>query len=248
VILASADLVWPVSGKADWRRRGCLALGERILGFGQSLARFPPLLLGLILAVLQLWQPEPRRRALALTAIAYTVASLFLFKTFYRHYLALTLPWVAVAVAEFFARPRQRTALAISCFVLAACAPVAFTLISLRASPQHSAGAATVFPYLSHRQGYVLSPCPDFALVTGRELVPWHFIVDNYLALYIGKLSDSEFAAVVDRTSNVVVLRGELDGLPQTKALLDARFRPLPVDEHWSAWERRNSHEPTVPR
>ena len=66
--------------------------------------------------------------------------------------------------------------------------------------------------------------------------------------LSIGKLSDSEFAAAVDRTSNVVVLSGELDGLPQTKALLGARFRPLPVDEHWSAWERRTSDESNVPR
>jgi hypothetical protein len=286
-ILASADLAWPVSGKADWQRRGVLALGgalvllplaawcldqpgfrewawtaqfarqrvsleERLVGFGQALVRFPPLLLGLLLAALQLRQPEPRRRALALTTIASTVASVFLFKTFFRHYLALALPWVAVlmaiAVAEFCARPRQRAALVVSCFVLAACAPVAFTLISLRVSPQHSAGAATVLPYLSHRQGYLLSPYPDFALLTGRELVPWYFIVDNYLALSIGKLSDSEFAAAVDRTSNVVVLSGELDGLPQTKALLGARFRPLPVDAHWSAWERRTSDESAAPR
>ena len=155
---------------------------------------------------------------------------------------------IAVAVAEFFPRPRQRAALVASCFFLAACAPVAFTLISLRVSPQHSAGAATVLPYLSHREGYLLSPYPDFALLTGRELVPWYFIVDNYLALSIGKLSDGDFAAAVDRTSNVVVLSGELDGLPQTKALLAARFRPLPVDAHWSAWERRTSGKSDVPR
>lgn len=228
---------WVFHAQADRPRE---TLANRSAAFFLALARFPPLLPGFVYAAWQVRAPDARRRTLAFVALGSGVAAVLLFQTFFRHYLALALPWLAILMGAWGAslqegRPPRWLVPAV--VVAALLSPIGFTELSLRRAPEHSSGAATVLPHLRDGRGYLLTSAPDFALVSGRTLLPWYFTVDNYLGRVTGRLSDAEFASAVSRAGTVVLYRGEAGRLPLTRALLAEKFRQLPVDPHWEAWE-----------
>lgn len=248
VLLLGPLTVWCVAqdGFVEWvlRAQGGRpreTLAERSGAFFLALARFPLLLPGLLYAVWQLRAPDSRRRTLAVVALGSSAAAVLLFHTFFRHYLALALPWLAVLMGAWAAtfldgKPNMRW-LVPAAVAAAILSPIAFTELSFRRAPEHSSGAATVLPHIAAGRGYLLTSAPDFALASGRKLLPWYFIVDNYLGRVTGRLTDAAFAEAVSRSGTVVLYRGEAGRLPLTSALLAERFRVLPVDPHWEAWE-----------
>lgn len=228
---------WVISAQGGRPRE---PLASRVAQLGQALLRYPPLLPGLVAAAWQLTQPDSRRRSVALAAAGSAMAAVLLFNTFFRHYLAMALPWLAIllaVVAADLVAARMRVALAVGAAALGVVSPVAFTEISFRIAPEHSSAAATVLPYLERGTGYLLTSAPDFALATGRTLLPWYYVVDNYLGRITGRLADAEFATAAARAGNVVLYPGEIERLPITGGVLAARFRKLAVDPHWVAWE-----------
>ena len=247
VLLLGPLTAWCVAqdGFIEWVFRAQVGrpretLAERSAAFFLAVARFPVLLPGFLLAAWQLRAPDPRRRTLAVVALGSSVAAVLIFHTFFRHYLALALPWLAILMGAWGASlrggrtPRWLVPAAVAAAFLS---PIGFTELSFRLAPEHSSGAATVLPHLRAGRGYLLTSAPDFALVSGRTLLPWYFTVDNYLGRVTGRLTDAEFASAVSRAGTVVLYRGEAGRLPLTQALLAERFRQLPVDPHWEAWE-----------
>jgi hypothetical protein len=215
-------------------------LAERSMAFAMALLRFPLVVPGLLYAAWQLRSPDARLRTLSLAACGSSAAAVLLFHAFFRHYLALALPWLALLMGTWGASAlggRARAWLLPAAIGIALASPVAFTELSLRRAPEHSSGAATVLPYLRDGHGFLLTSAPDFALASGRTLLPWYFTVDNYLGRVTRRLGDAEFASAVSRAGTVVLYRGETSHLPLTRALLAERFRALPVDSHWEAWE-----------
>ena len=213
---------------------------ERWGAFLLALARFPLLAPGLLYAAWQLRAPDPRRRTLAVVALGSSVAAVLVFHTFFRHYLALALPWLAVLLGAWGASlpdGQARRWLVPAAVAAAILSPIAFTELSFRRAPEHSSGAATVLPHLTAGHGYLLTSAPDFALASGRTLLPWYFVVDNYLGRVTGRLTDAAFSEAVSRSGTVVLYRGEAGRLPLTSALLGEKFRALTVDPHWEAWE-----------
>ncbi len=215
-------------------------LADRSAAFFLALARFPLLVPGFLYAAWQLRAPDSRRRSLAVVALGSGVAAVLIFHTFFRHYLALALPWLAILMGAWgasFQGGRARRWLVPATVAAAFLSPIGFTELSFRRAPEHSSGAATVLPHLHAGRGYLLTSAPDFALVSGRTLLPWYFTVDNYLGRVTGRLTDAEFASAVSRAGTVVLYRGEAGRLPLTRTVLAEGFRKLPVDPHWEAWE-----------
>lgn len=228
---------WVLRAQGDRPREALPGRGRTLL---DAAVRFPLLVPGFLVAGWQLASSDPRRRTLAVTAVGSGLAAVLLFHTFFRHYLALALPWMAILLGAWgaeLAGGRARRWLVPTAVAAALASPMVFTELSIRRAPEHSTGAATLLPFLRSGHGYLLTSAPDFALVSGRTLLPWYFIVDNYLGRVTGRLGDAAFASAVSRSGTVVLYRGEVDQLPLTRAVLAERFRPLPVDPHWEAWE-----------
>ena len=230
---------WVIRAQGERARDG---LGDRTLRLGMALLRYPPLLPATVLAVWQLARSSERmRRTLALLSVGGLITSVAVFNTFYRHYLALPLPFLsvllAVKIVELY-ETRWDRALRIAAFALALLGPIAFTELSFRTAPEHSSAAALVLPFLRQRSDFLFTSAPDFALETERTLVPGYFIIDTYLGRVSGRLSDTQIATAVSRAGSVVLYENEILGLPVTKKLIEADFLPLPVGPHWGAWER----------
>ena len=227
---------WTLQAQAGRPRQ---SLQGRATTFLEALVRFPLLVPGLAYAAWQLRSPSPLWRAFAWTTLICTGSAVLMFNTFFRHYLAIALPWLSILLGAGVAtvlRPAGRRPVVLASVALAVLSPILFTEISIRRAPLHSTGAASVIPFLKSGRGYLLTSAPTFALASGRTLLPWYFIVDSYLGRETGRLADAEFAAAVARAGTVVLYPGEAGRLPLTRAVLAERFRALPVS-HWEAWE-----------
>ncbi len=227
--------------------RPSMSLDQRLEQFVSANARYPLVPLALLGSLwLLFWAKDPRLRLIALMTAGQVPFLVFAFKSFNNFYMIQLLPgavivWAVVAqeIAERLMRGLW-TPIAIAGVLLTAiAAPLLYNEVYHHSREFHTTSAEAAVHELETGDGYIYALHPSFALASGRDLYPWYYTTDTYLARITGKAGAAEFIEVFAGSQGLVLFPGEFDYLPRVSAYIDEHFELTYQDQYWQVWSRR---------
>ncbi|MEX1254768.1 MAG: glycosyltransferase family 39 protein [Dehalococcoidia bacterium] len=229
--------------------RPSMPLDERIEQFTSASGRYPLVPLALVGSLwLLVWSKDARMRVIALVTAGQVPFLVFAFNSFNNFYMIQLLPgavivWCVLAqqITERFAS-RLWAPVAIAGTLFAAIiAPLVYEETYHHSREFHTTSASAVVRELETRDGYIYALHPSFALQSGRDLYPWYYTTDTYLARITGKAGAEEFLRVFAGSDSIVVFPGEFNYLPSVTAYMDEQFELAYEDQYWQVWSRRST-------
>lgn len=228
-----------------------LGLGLRFQYLAQNIARDPPIVLGLLAALIFIVKArDARLRILGLTALGSTTILLFAFKTFFNYYIVQALPWIACCFAiavDAAAAPhlgaRWRVGSGALVVLLGLVLPLAYAEVYYRKGAYHVAGPRNIMPMLAGGDGFLYSMYPAFGLWTGRSIYPWYYRADSLVPRINNWIGDKDFIDVFSGSSALVLETHELDTYPGANDYVARNFVRRYRDADWSLWVRTGTTE-----
>jgi hypothetical protein len=218
----------------------------------QNIARYPPILVGLVAALIYAATARDARvRSLAWVAVGSTLILVFGFRTFFNYYIVQALPWIAcclaIALNTFAERALGKRWFSISTALAAVWGvllPLGYAEAYHRTGSFHVAGPLRILPFLRGGEGYMYSMYAGFGVWTGRSQYPWYYQADSLVPRINGWIGDRDFVKVFSGSTALVLFPGELDDFPLASEYVQANFTRAYRDADWSLWLRPTPRSP----